>query len=64
MDWWRLFFLNPAVVSVLIPLTAILVSGIKTLFRMYYEHVERIAMIEQGIIPPDRSEASLAAEDN
>ncbi len=62
MDW-RMFFLNPAVVWILIPLAAILIGGIKALCRMYYEHVERIAMIEQGIIPPDRADSSALAED-
>ena len=60
---WRMFFLNPAVVWILIPLAAILISGIKSLFHMYYEHVERIAMIQQGIMPPERSDASVLADD-
>jgi hypothetical protein len=55
---WRQFFLNPAVVWILIPITAILIGGIKGLYRMYCEHTERIAMIEQGIVPPDRVEST------
>ncbi len=54
MDWSR-FFLNPAVVWVLIPVTAILVGGIQQLVKMFLTHQERIAMIEQGIHPDDVS---------
>lgn len=54
MDWSR-FFLNPAVVWVLIPVTAILVGGIQQLVKMVLTHQERIAMIEQGIHPDDLS---------
>ena len=50
MDW-RDFFLNPAVVWVLVPLGAILVGGIQALVKMYFTHQERISMIEQGIHP-------------
>ena len=53
MDW-RPFFMNPAVVWVLIPLSYIVITGIQTLCRQYYEHLERLAMIQQGIIPPAR----------
>jgi len=52
MDWSR-FFLNPAVVWVLIPVTAILVGGIQQLVKMFLTHQERIAMIEQGIHPDE-----------
>ena len=52
MDW-RMFFLNPAVVWVLIPIAAILLSGIQALAKMYFTHQERIAMIEQGIHPDE-----------
>ena len=52
MDW-SIFFLNPAVVWVLIPVTAILVGGIQQLVKMFLTHQERIAMIEQGIHPDD-----------
>ena len=52
MEWQQI--LNPAIIWVLIPLTYIAFSGIQTLCRMYYEHVERIAMIQQGIVPPER----------
>lgn len=55
---WQQFFLNPAVVWVLIPLSFIIMSGIQALCRMYYEHAERIAMIQQGIVPPERTEKS------
>ncbi len=52
MDW-RMFFMNPAVVWVLIPVAAILIGGIQALAKMYFSHQERIAMIEQGIHPDD-----------
>jgi hypothetical protein len=52
MDWQQL--LNPAILWILIPLTYIVFSGIQTLCQMYYEHVERIAMIQQGMVPPAR----------
>ena len=48
---WELFFLNPAVVWVLIPIAAILTTGIQQLVKMYFRHRERIALIEQGIHP-------------
>lgn len=51
---WHNFFMNPAVVWVLIPVTFILISGIQTLYRAYCEHVERMAMIQQGMMPPER----------
>lgn len=51
---WQQFFLNPAVVWVLIPISYILLSGIQSLYRAYCEHVERLAMIQQGIVPPER----------
>jgi len=63
MDW-SYFFMNPATVWILIPIAAILIGGIKSLCRMYYEHVERIAMIQQGMMPPERSDASILAEDD
>jgi len=56
--------MNPATVWILIPIAAILIGGIKSLCRMYYEHVERIAMIQQGIMPPERSDASILAEND
>jgi hypothetical protein len=58
---WRDFFLNPAVVWVLIPVSYLLISGIRSLYVAYCEHVERIAMIQSGLIPPDRR---AAAEDD
>jgi hypothetical protein len=54
---WQAFFLNPAVVWVLIPITFALTSGIQALYRAYCEHVERMAMIQQGMMPPDRTAA-------
>lgn len=50
---WEAFFLNPAVVWVLIPITAILISGIQQVYKQYCRHVERIAMIENGIHPDE-----------
>ncbi|MEZ6115517.1 MAG: hypothetical protein R3C28_02935 [Pirellulaceae bacterium] len=44
-------FLNPAVVWVMIPIVAIVVTGIQQIIRMVLRHRERIAMIEQGIHP-------------
>ena len=59
MDFnWGYFFLNPAVVWITIPLAVILVGGVKTLASMYFSHQERIAMIEQGMYPPEGSERS------
>lgn len=51
---WGAFFLNPSVVWITIPVAYILISGIQELCRQYYEHQERLAMIQQGIVPPDR----------
>ncbi|MCA9196223.1 MAG: hypothetical protein KDA87_01755 [Planctomycetales bacterium] len=55
---WEHFFLNPAVVWVLIPIVAIVVTGIQQIIRMVLRHRERIAMIEQGIHPdaPDSTQ--------
>lgn len=61
MDW-REFFLEPAVVWVVIPVLYIVFEGIKSLFRLYYEHVERLEMIQQGIVPPDRTAESECGE--
>ena len=52
---WQQFFLNPAVVWILLPITYIIVNGIQVLCRQYYEHQERLAMIQQGMVPPDRA---------
>lgn len=48
---WQAFFLNPALVWILIPLTAMLLGGIGEIYKRYCEHQERIAMIENGIHP-------------
>ena len=48
---WEEFFLNPAVVWVLIPITAILLGGIHKLYEQYCRHTERIEMIQSGIHP-------------
>ncbi len=61
MDW-RYFFMNPAVVWVLIPVAAILVGGIQAVLKMYFTHQERIAMIEQGIHPDQGREEAPAGE--
>ncbi len=53
---WQAFFFNPAVVWVLIPVTAIIVHGLLQFFRLNCRHEERLAMIRQGMIPPDDSE--------
>ncbi|MEM6687994.1 MAG: hypothetical protein AAF664_01115 [Planctomycetota bacterium] len=52
---WENFFLNPAVVWVLVPVSAIVLSGLSGIYKMYCKHQERIAMIENGI-HPDRPE--------
>ena len=59
---WELFFLNPAVVWVLIPVTAILVGGIQQLVKMICRHRERIAMIEQGMNPDAFSDIDQATD--
>ena len=48
---WSAFFLNPAVVWVLIPITAIVVSGVHGILKLYLRHQERLAMIQQGMNP-------------
>ena len=59
---WQAFFLNPAVVWVLIPVSAILVSGITALYAMHCKHHERIAMIENGMHPDSDSKDKPPAE--
>ncbi len=48
---WETFFLNPAVVWVLIPVTAILFAGIQKIYEQYCRHQERLEMIQNGIHP-------------
>lgn len=48
---WEAFFLNPAVVWVIIPVAAIVLGGVSEIYKMYCRHQERIAMIENGIHP-------------
>ncbi|MEM7316384.1 MAG: hypothetical protein AAF497_24895 [Planctomycetota bacterium] len=45
------FFLNPAVVWVLIPISYFIVTGISEIYSRYCIHQERIAMIENGMHP-------------
>ena len=54
---WQAFFLNPAVVWVLIPITAIVFSGVTGIYTLYCRHQERIAMIENGIHPDSKLDA-------
>ncbi|MEM9643951.1 MAG: hypothetical protein AAF989_03060 [Planctomycetota bacterium] len=49
MNWE--YFLNPAVLCMMIPIVAILVHGIGSIFNRFCKHQERIAMIENGIHP-------------
>lgn len=58
---WEAFFLNPAVVWVLIPVSAILIGGISGIYSQYCKHVERISMIENGIHPDSDEDAAPAA---
>lgn len=48
---WESFFLNPAVVWVLIPVTAIAFGGAKEIYKQYCSHQERLEMIQAGIHP-------------
>ncbi len=50
MDWSR-DFLNPAVVWVVIPVSVILIGGIRQILSMYFQHQERMAMLQHGIDP-------------
>ena len=47
---WQYLF-NPAVVWVLIPVTAILVGMIATIIHRWQQHRERMAMIAAGMHP-------------
>lgn len=53
MDLLRGFLLNPATVWVLIPVAAIVVTGIRAITKANHRHRERMAMIERGM-DPDR----------
>lgn len=48
---WSHFFLNPAVVWVLIPVSVIVIGGVTEIYKRYCKHQERIAMIENGMHP-------------
>ena len=62
MDW-STFFLNPATVWVVIPITAIVICGVRQIASMHYRHLERMAMIQQGLDPDKDDELeSLAAQ--
>ena len=61
---WQAFFLNPAVVWVLIPVSAILISGIRGLYSQYCKHQERIAMIENGLHPDTEMHADAGSTPN
>jgi hypothetical protein len=45
--------LNPAVLALLIPITAILTVGAIVIVRLWARHQERMAMIEAGIHPDE-----------
>ena len=47
------FLLSPAVVWVLIPITFVIMAGVKEIYHRYCLHQERIAMIENGMHPDD-----------
>ena len=46
----------------LVPITAIVVSGLIAIVKMYLAHQERLAMIERGI-HPDSAQAQQARRD-
>ena len=48
--------LNPAVVWVVIPVVAIVMSIGKSMLSRHYDHQERMAEIEAGLIQADESE--------
>jgi hypothetical protein len=58
---WALIF-SPAVIWVLIPITAIICTTIVKLTRMYQAHTERIAMIERGIDPGEYREGQAVCD--
>lgn len=45
--------LNPAVLALLIPITAILTVGAIVIVRLWARHQERMAMIEAGMHPDE-----------
>lgn len=52
MDWVSLLH-NPIVIVFLVPIVAIIVTGVVSIVKMVIAHRERMAMIEQGM-DPDR----------
>jgi hypothetical protein len=48
---WEEFFLNPAVVWILVPITAIVLASAQKIYEQYCRHAERIEMIQSGIHP-------------
>ena len=52
MEWVKIIF-SPAVVWVLIPLTVLTFLGLQQLAKLYFNHQERMALIDQGIHPDD-----------
>lgn len=57
MDLLRSFLMNPATVWVLIPVVAIVVTGVRAMTKANHRHRERMAMIERGM-NPDRGGVS------
>jgi hypothetical protein len=45
--------LDPGVLALLIPLTAVAGAFINKGLKEYYAHIERLAKIEQGFLPED-----------
>ncbi|NNE01164.1 MAG: hypothetical protein HKN47_27940 [Pirellulaceae bacterium] len=59
---WQAFFLNPALVWVLIPLSFIVLGAASEIYKRYCDHQERMAMIENGI-HPDASAKDATVDD-
>ena len=55
MSWDRI--LQPQVLSMLIPISAILMVGAVMITKLIIRHRERLAMIEQGMNPDAPAEA-------
>ena len=49
MSWDRL--LSPEILIFMIPIVAIIGGCMTACFKLYFRHVERIALIEQGLHP-------------
>ena len=54
MDWNEL--INSRTVWALVAITWLVVSAVVKLVRMHYRHVERLAMIDRGLVPDGHSD--------